>query len=111
MDAELPRPMQSDVNYKYDPAGNVTSISDTPQDLPYDVQCFRYDQRRRLTEAWTPTGGAGPPQHRGLAGRPPYRHSYTYDAAGNRLNETKHATAGDRCALQVPGGRWSFPHP
>ncbi|GAA3729328.1 RHS repeat-associated core domain-containing protein [Plantactinospora mayteni] len=96
VDAEVPRPMQTDVNYTYDPAGNVTSIANTPKDLPHDAQCFRYDHLRRLTEAWTPTGDcAAAPGVGSLGGAAPYWHSYTYDAVGNRLTETQHASAGD----------------
>jgi len=96
VDAEVTRPMQTDVNYEYDYAGNITSIANTPADLPHDVQCFRYDHLRRLTEAWTPTGGCGAdPTTGALGGAAPYWHSYTYDAVGNRLAETQHAAAGD----------------
>jgi RHS repeat-associated protein len=96
VDAEVPRPMQTDVNYAYDPAGNITSVANTPKDLPHDVQCFRYDHLRRLTEAWTPNNGcAATPSTNTLGGAAPYRHSYTYDTVGNRLTETHHAAAGD----------------
>jgi RHS repeat-associated protein len=96
VDAEVSQPMQSDVNYSYDPAGNILSVADTPKDLPHDVQCFRYDHLRRLTDAWTPASQcASAPDTATLAGAAPYRHSYTYDTVGNRLTETQHAAAGD----------------
>ncbi|WP_157246830.1 RHS repeat-associated core domain-containing protein [Nonomuraea typhae] len=96
VDAELPKPMRSDVNYAYDPAGNITSIANTPRDLPADVQCFRYDGLRRLTEAWTPGNDcAAGPSAAGLSGAAPYWQSFTYDAAGNRATDTEHTSAGD----------------
>ena len=96
VDVEQPRPMRTDVNYTYDPTGNVTSIANTPMDLPHDVQCFRYDHLRRLTDVWTPGGSCdAAPDTGSLAGAAPYWHSYTYDAVGNRLKETQHAAAGD----------------
>ncbi|MFC4856935.1 RHS repeat-associated core domain-containing protein [Actinophytocola glycyrrhizae] len=103
VDAEVSQPMQTDVHYTYDPAGNITSIADTPAAQTADVQCFRYDHLRRLTDAWTPgttswdedTGCSGDPTATGLQGPAPYWHSYTYDKTGNRLTETQHATTGD----------------
>jgi RHS repeat-associated protein len=84
-------------SYGYDHAGNVTSIKDQPAGIAADNQCFRYDGLRRLTEAWTP-GGADcqtSPSVAGLGGPAPYWSTYSYDSVGNRLTETKHATAGD----------------
>jgi RHS repeat-associated protein len=86
----------SDVRYAYDPAGNVTSVSDAPAGQPADTQCFRYDHQRRLTEAWTPAQGcATAPSVSGLGGPAPYWQSYTYDATGNRATRVEHAAAGD----------------
>src|SRR5262249_29508660 len=34
---------QADAHYSYDPAGNVTSIADTPAGHTADTQCFDYD--------------------------------------------------------------------
>lgn len=96
VDAEVPTPMLADYHYTYDPAGNVTSVADTPINKPADTQCFRYDHLRRLTEAWTPTTGCTPnPTTTGLGGPAPYWHSYTYDTDGNRATETQHALGGD----------------
>jgi RHS repeat-associated protein len=54
-----------DNNYTYDPAGNVTSATDTiPSTTPgvttpvTDTQCFTYDGLDELTQAWTDSGGA-----------------------------------------------------
>jgi RHS repeat-associated protein len=94
VDAEVPNPMQADLHYTYDPAGNLTSIADIPTGLAQDRQCFRYDRLRRLTEAWTPTSDCqADPASPGLGGAAPYWHSYGYDTTGNRVSETQHATA------------------
>ncbi|WP_433439626.1 RHS repeat-associated core domain-containing protein [Nonomuraea sp. CA-141351] len=96
VDAEVARPMQADVNYTYDDAGNITSIADTPRDLPADTQCFRYDYLQRLAEAWTPgTGCSTAPAVSALAGPAPYWQSFTYDKAGNRDTETQHTATGN----------------
>ncbi|NEA32597.1 RHS repeat-associated core domain-containing protein [Streptomyces sp. SID13031] len=112
VDAEVARPMQADVRYTRDPAGNVTSISDTPQDQPGDVQCFRYDYLKRLTEAWTPTDGCGAdPATASLSGPAPYWQSFGYDKAGNRLTETRHAAGGDTTRSYVyPQAGGDRPH-
>jgi RHS repeat-associated protein len=99
VDAELPRPMQADLNYRYDPAGNLTAIADTPLERPADIQCFRYDYLRRLTEAWTPAGApetacAADPDAGDLAGPAPYWQSFTYDLTGNRLTQVERTTTG-----------------
>ncbi|MGW4229916.1 polymorphic toxin-type HINT domain-containing protein [Streptomyces sp. NPDC004980] len=106
-------------NYSYDQAGNVLSISDTANSAKPDVQCFAYDARQRLAEAWSPTStvadaggngttgsvapveGSGPkacqaaPGANPLGGPAPYWKSYTTDAIGNRTSETVHDTALD----------------
>ena len=112
VDAELPHPMQSDVHYTYDPAGNITSIADTPQDQPADIQCFDYDHLRRLTEAWTPTTDcASGPATNQLGGPAPYWHTYTYDKVGNRRTETQHAATGDITrAYAYPAAGQPHPH-
>ncbi|MEV8371496.1 RHS repeat-associated core domain-containing protein [Kribbella sp. NPDC056861] len=96
VDAEVTRPMQSDVRYTRDPSGNLTSVSDTPQGQAGDVQCFRYDYLQRLTEAWTPGADcSADPTTAGLSGPAPYWQSFGYDKSGNRLTEIQHATGGD----------------
>ncbi|MBB6567807.1 RHS repeat-associated core domain-containing protein [Kribbella sandramycini] len=102
-DTEVYRPMQSDVRYDYDPAGNITSIADRTLDQPADVQCFQYDHLRRLTEAWTPgTDCAATPTVEGLAGPAPYWHSFGYDKVGNRTSEVQHAPAGNTTRTYTP---------
>ncbi|MEV6976444.1 RHS repeat-associated core domain-containing protein [Kitasatospora sp. NPDC093806] len=93
----------TDTHYGYDPAGNVTAVSEqqkagagTPQT---DTQCFAYDALRRTTEAWTATDQcAKAPTASGasanVGGPDAYWTSYTYDAAGNRSTETRHGLGG-----------------
>ncbi|MFU8853055.1 RHS repeat-associated core domain-containing protein [Micromonospora sp. SL1-18] len=83
----------ADVNYTYDPAGNVTKVADTPVGGPADIQCFGYDFLRRLTDAWTATDDcAAVPSPSVVGGPVPYWQSWTYDKTGNRLTETNHDT-------------------
>ena len=91
----------SQPHYTYDPAGNVTSISDpfSGDGEATDTLCFTQDHLQRLTEAWTPADGDCDPAERAddkLGGPAPYWQSWTYDDIGNRLTQTDHATpAGD----------------
>jgi RHS repeat-associated protein len=103
VDAEVSQPMQADLHYTYDQAGNITSIADIPQDLPADVQCFRMDHLGRLADAWTPArqdwdpddGCAADPSVAGLTGPAPYWQTYTYDVTGNRRTNVQHVSGGD----------------
>ena len=98
-----------DAKYAYDTVGNVTSVADTPTGGETDVQCFRYDWLRRMTEAWTTSntpsgaGGTGPgdsactpaPTASTIGGAAPYWHSYEFDSnTGNRTKATIHAVIG-----------------
>ncbi|MFE7778480.1 RHS repeat domain-containing protein [Streptomyces sp. NPDC057445] len=87
-----------DAHYKYDPAGNVTSISTSyGQDAARttDTQCFDLDALRRITEAWTDKNPecSSAPSDTIVGGQDAYWTSYTYDAVGNRKTETQHKTA------------------
>ncbi|WP_307675027.1 polymorphic toxin-type HINT domain-containing protein [Streptomyces sp. V4I2] len=108
-----------DSRYSYDQAGNVLSIADTANSASPDVQCFAYDTRQRLKDAWTPAatatsaagmgtrGSAIPVEGTGptacdsaagssaLGGPAPYWKSYETDAIGNRVSETNHDTGLD----------------
>ncbi|MFK3978986.1 RHS repeat-associated core domain-containing protein [Micromonospora sp. NPDC050397] len=100
-----------DARYRYDPAGNVTSIVDTPTGNR-DAQCFTYDHLRRLTEAWTSASTAaepcvGGPQTTGVGGIAPYHHSYTFDAGGNRKTETQHPAGGSTLVERT----YEYPQP
>ncbi|MFI6439846.1 polymorphic toxin-type HINT domain-containing protein [Streptomyces sp. NPDC050759] len=103
-----------DAKYSYDQAGNVLSIADTANSAAPDVQCFAYDSRQRLQDAWTPAAtattaagsgtrgsttpvdGTGPTAcdaaagSSALGGPAPYWKSYETDAIGNRTAETIH---------------------
>ncbi|GHF50698.1 hypothetical protein GCM10010218_35310 [Streptomyces mashuensis] len=98
LDREGVTDADSDVTYTYDAAGNTTRIADTPTNHPADVQCFRYDYLRRLTDAWAQgaVDCADDPAKAALGGPAPYRQSFEYDVAGNRTKETTYAT--------TPGG-------
>ncbi|MEU3428496.1 polymorphic toxin-type HINT domain-containing protein [Streptomyces gardneri] len=96
----------NDVFTDYDAVGNVTRITDKTGDNPTaattDVQCFAYDHLRRMTDAWTATdacalkpGASGADSAPKVGGPDAYWHSYTFDAAGNRLSETKHDPLGN----------------
>ena len=102
----------STVSYTYDPAGNVTSTTDTSAGQPVDTQCFGYDYLRRLTQAWTPTAGcAAAPSTAGLGGPAPYWQTYTYDKTGNRTTLTSHAAGGDTVATDTyPAPGATRPH-
>ncbi|WP_261801623.1 polymorphic toxin-type HINT domain-containing protein [Streptomyces sp. ISID311] len=82
--------------YGYDPAGNVTALSDVSR-TGTDTQCFTYDHLRRLTEAWTQGEKtcADKPAGNLIAGPAPYWQSYGYDTAGNRTALTQHDPTGD----------------
>ncbi|MFD6122625.1 hypothetical protein ACFWHE_13600, partial [Streptomyces hydrogenans] len=96
----------NDVVTDYDAVGNVMRITDKTGDNPTaattDVQCFAYDHLRRMTDAWTASdacalkpGATGTGSAPKVGGPDAYWHSYTFDAAGNRLSETKHDPLGD----------------
>ncbi|MFD9303371.1 RHS repeat-associated core domain-containing protein [Streptomyces sp. NPDC060048] len=97
IDREASGPMTlSSITYSYDPAGNITRITDQQDDAKVkDDQCFTYDWARRTTEAWTsgddcttkPVNGAGTPA---LGGVDPYWTSWTFTDTGQRATEKQH---------------------
>ncbi|MFJ6655164.1 HYD1 signature containing ADP-ribosyltransferase family protein [Streptomyces sp. NPDC091377] len=96
-----------DANYTYDPAGNITSIADTPTGTT-DVQCFTHDWERRLKSAWTssntPNRAAGTgaadaacaaaPTGSNVGGTTPYWQEFTYDASDNRETQVLKGLGG-----------------
>ncbi|WTW98812.1 polymorphic toxin-type HINT domain-containing protein [Streptomycetaceae bacterium NBC_01309] len=89
--------------YGYDKAGNVTYLKDITYGASgapsEDVQCFNYDARRMMTDAWTSTNhcATGPQTGGGgtVGGPDPYWRSYAFDAIGNRVGETLHDVSGN----------------
>ncbi|MEU6788434.1 RHS repeat-associated core domain-containing protein [Nonomuraea angiospora] len=81
--------------YGYDPAGNITMISDVSRDGT-DTQCFAHDYLRRMTEAWTQgtPSCAATPAVGVVGGVAPYWQSFTYDPTGNRTKEVQHGVGG-----------------
>jgi RHS repeat-associated protein len=103
----------ADYNYTYDAAGNITKVANTPEGGTADTQCYGYDHLRRLTQAWTPSSGdcATARSATSLGGPAPYWHSWTFDKTGNRLTETKHASAGDTVRTSTyPAAGAAQPH-
>jgi RHS repeat-associated protein len=92
-----------DEAYTYDPAGNVTSQTDTRNNNTSETRCYNYDLLDRLTQAWTATdqcaaapttSGSSPNVGDAIPGGA-YWTSWTFDALGQRTNETDHAVTGD----------------
>ncbi len=101
----------SDRGYAYNPAGNIISITDTPQvggPAKADKQCFAYDTLQQLTSAWTPQTSVAcstNPSIANLGGPAPYWMDWTIDSAGNRTREVSHTAAGDTTrAYALPNG-------
>nr|WP_052478971.1 RHS repeat-associated core domain-containing protein [Kibdelosporangium sp. MJ126-NF4]CEL21558.1 hypothetical protein [Kibdelosporangium sp. MJ126-NF4]CTQ95874.1 hypothetical protein [Kibdelosporangium sp. MJ126-NF4] len=91
-----PEMIESDRTYAYDPAGNITKMTQAA-DGAAETQCIGYDYLRRMTSAWTPKTGdcAAQKSVAGLGGPGPYWHDFTYDKIGNRKTQVQHTTAGD----------------
>ncbi|WP_062352943.1 hypothetical protein [Herbidospora yilanensis] len=103
--------MVSDLNYGYDTAGNITSITDKANTT--DSQCFQYDYLRRLTEAWAQgsEGCATTPAQSVVGGPAPYWTSFGNDVTGNRTSEVRHAASGDTSrTYSYPAAGASRPH-
>jgi RHS repeat-associated protein len=117
MDRDASRDTVADIRYTYDDAGNILSIADVPEDLPgnHELQCFQYDQQRRLIEAWAQgntTDCASSPSIAVLGGPAPYWNSYDHDVTGNRTSETLRApgqTTASR-SYTYPAAGQSRPH-
>lgn len=83
----------ADPHYSYDDAGNPTRVSDS---VTEDTQCFRYDDHRRLSEAWTPDGGdcAAASSSSPLGGPAPFRQTWSFKNSGLRETQTTTSPAG-----------------
>src|SRR5579863_2836765 len=87
--------------YGYDPAGNLTSQTDTRQGGQSETQCFRYNTLDRLTQAWTatdncaadPSTGTGGTVGDGIPGSA-YWTTWKYDTLGNQTSQTDHNPTG-----------------
>jgi RHS repeat-associated protein len=89
----------ADQHYGYDPAGNVTRLSQRTTGQTRDTQCIGYDYLRRVTEVWTNASTtadacAAAPTTSNVAGPAPYWHQYGYDASGNRKTLTRKGLSG-----------------
>ncbi|MFI5764369.1 ricin-type beta-trefoil lectin domain protein [Streptomyces sp. NPDC051563] len=84
----------SDVSYKYDPAGNITSVTDTQPGGREERQCFAYDPMGQMTKAWTGKTAActGPSLSDVTAGPDGdgYWQDYQFDPIGNRTKLIDH---------------------
>lgn len=90
---------RSTSEYAYDQVGNITSIAGKADGVRDQVECFRYDHLRRMTDAWTEANlSCATPQR---AGADPYRFSWTYDAVGNRTTQTSHSATGTTTATST----------
>lgn len=97
-------------DFTYNPVGDITSIKNLRDGAVTDLQCFTYDYLRRMTEAWTDTGGTTTqpepsvaaiggcntttPTPGNVGGPSPYWQSYEFDATGNRTKLTEHGIPG-----------------
>ncbi|MBC9004942.1 RHS repeat domain-containing protein, partial [Micromonospora aurantiaca (nom. illeg.)] len=92
---------KSTTEYGYDQAGNITAIAGKTNGTRDQVECFRYDYLRRLTDAWTEADWTC--QNPQRTGADPYRLSWTYDTTGNRRTQTSYSSTG------TTTGTYSYP--
>ncbi|MFD0318594.1 RHS repeat-associated core domain-containing protein [Streptomyces flavalbus] len=77
------------VDYRYDPAGNITSLVDHAAGSVADTQCYAYDHLRRVTQVWTQVSGCADAPSTSVVGGPaPYWQTFAYDLTGNRTQKT-----------------------
>ncbi|WP_144127254.1 RHS repeat-associated core domain-containing protein [Catellatospora sichuanensis] len=99
-------------DYGYDAVGNITAIAGKLSGTRDQVECFKYDHLRRLTEAWTnSTWDCSAAPIAGGAGADPYWRQWTFDRVGNRLTQTDRGASGDTAwTYTVPGADTARPH-
>ncbi len=76
-----------DLMHHWDPAGNLTGIDANKNGTSDGMECFRYDQLRRLTEAWTQNSGACTTPQKAGPTDGAYWRKWTVDDIGNRQTE------------------------
>ncbi|WP_145793482.1 polymorphic toxin-type HINT domain-containing protein [Kitasatospora atroaurantiaca] len=88
-------------HYYYDQAGNVTRQVSTRLGATSETQCYGYDQLDRLKQAWTATDSCAatptPAAHSTVGDAitgGAYWTDWSFDALGNRTNQTEHSTTG-----------------
>ncbi|MFF4299679.1 polymorphic toxin-type HINT domain-containing protein [Streptomyces vinaceus] len=86
----------SEVSYKYDVAGNITSVADTRGNGTTDRECYAYNPMGQLTNAWTGKTCAGPTLS-DIETSPPdgdgFWQEYGFDSIGNRTKLIDHDLA------------------
>lgn len=104
-------------DYTYNAAGLVTADRGTSDGLAADQQCYRYDYKQQLTDAWTPNAAdcSAAPGAAGYAGPAPYRSAFTYSPSGNRTQSTGYALTGTNHQVRkytypTPGATTVRPH-
>jgi RHS repeat-associated protein len=91
-------------SYRYDLAGNLTRQVSTRlgATTPTETQCYAYDPLRRMAGAWTatdncataPTAADHAMVGDSLGAASVYWTTWSFDALGNRTNQTEHSTSG-----------------
>jgi RHS repeat-associated protein len=100
---------KSTTEYGYDQAGNVVAIAGKTNGVRDQVECFRYDYLRRLSDAWTEADWSCTTPQR--AGADPYRMSWTYDTVGIRKTQTSWSATGTTTATSAyPAAGGAKPH-
>jgi hypothetical protein len=101
LSAQTAIPQLENVDYSYDPAGNITRSVDAEgggPNVPVETQCYSYDPLDQLTAAWSGTDNCATAPTSGnnamVGGPQPYWTSWTLDAAGGRSGQTVHALPG-----------------
>ncbi|MEH0931387.1 RHS repeat-associated core domain-containing protein [Micromonospora sp. CPCC 205558] len=101
-------------NYRYDPAGNITEIHDTPVSGVADHQCFTLDYLRRMTEAWSPESGScttKPTAWTQIDGSAyPYWRTWTLNLDGNRKTDIRHGSTNTTFTYTYPAPGAARPH-